>query len=238
MSMVSDWMGTAGSERKRRMTLTAFVAAGLLAMLAGVVFLPGGQTDETAQVRMALPPASVAGFRAAHFGADEKSVRAAIAADFGKSGDEIRVVDNPVERTRVLVLRVPNLFADSGEAEIGYVIGYKSKALIQVNLLWGTPLTPTVTQEQLAAVAATLTRYFADQGFAAHRVTRNKKLGNGGMLVFQGSDTKGHMVQLVRRVEGPSADKASTDKQRMTLRLAYIADPQTPDIFNIAKGAF
>jgi hypothetical protein len=234
MSMVSDWMGSSTIERKRRIMLAGFIVAGMLVTVAGVWLLPDRQGGAGVQSEAAAP-AKVDGFRAARFGADEQAVRAAIAADFGKSGDAIRIVDNPVERTRVLVVRVANLFADSGEAEIGYVIGYKSKALIQVNLLWGTPLTPGVTQAQLSAVAATLTRYFGGQGFAADRVTRNKQLGNGGVLIFQGSDMGGHMVQLVRRVE---AVKADAGKQRMTLRLAYIADPRTPDIFRIAKGAF
>ncbi|HEY4342971.1 MAG TPA: hypothetical protein VGN05_01385 [Parvibaculum sp.] len=233
MSMVSDWMGSSATERKRRMLLVSFVAMGLLVAIAGVWLLPAGQNmaGESANVSAA----SVDGFRTAQFGSDEKAVRAAITKDFDKSGDAIKIIDNPVERTRVLVVRSDNLFADSTQAEIGYVFGYKSKALIQVNILWGTPLTPAVTQSQLAAMAATLTRYFAAQGFAAHRVTRNKKLGNGGVLVFQGTDAKGHMVQLVQRME---VAKGDADKKRMTLRLAYIADPKQPDIFKIAKGAF
>lgn len=232
MSMVGDWIGISTSESKRRLMLVGFVAAGLLATVTGLWILPQSE-GASAQIETQGSAARVDGFRAAQFGMDEKAVRAAISSDFGKSGEAVKIIDNPVERTRVLVVRAPNLFADSGEAEIGYVFGYKSKALIQVNLLWGTPLTPDVTRTQLSAVAATLTRYFSAQGFAAHRVTRNKKLGNGGVLVFQGNDAKGHMVQLVQREEA-----AAGDRKRMTLRLAYIANPQSPDIFRIAKGAF
>ncbi|MCE9648447.1 MAG: hypothetical protein K8R18_02375 [Parvibaculum sp.] len=233
MSMVEGWIGMAGGERKRRITLIALIVGGLLAIAAGALLLPDAKPEGEA-----VAAARVEGFRTARFGDDEKAVRAAIATDFGKMGEAVKIVDNPVERTRVLVVRAPNLFADAGEAEIGYVIGYKSKALIQVNLLWGTPLTPAVTRAQLNAVAATLMRYFGGQGFAPQSVTRNRPLGKNGVLVFQGSDARGHMVQLVRRSEAPALDKADAAAPRMTLRLAYIADAKTPDIFRIADGAF
>jgi hypothetical protein len=233
MSMVEGWIGMAGGERKRRIALIALIVGGFLAIAAGALLLPDAKPEGAP-----VAAARVEGFRTARFGDDEKTVRAAIATDFGKMGEAVKIVDNPVERTRVLVVRAPNLFADAGEAEIGYVMGYKSKALIQVNLLWGTPLTPAVTRAQLNAVAATLMRYFGGQGFAPQSVTRNRPLGKSGVLVFQGSDARGHMVQLVRRSEAPAPDKADAAAPRMTLRLAYIADAKTPDIFRIADGAF
>jgi hypothetical protein len=95
-----------------------------------------------------------------------------------------------------------------------------------------------VTRAQLNAVAATLMRYFGGQGFVPQSVTRNRPLGKNGVLVFQGSDARGHMVQLVRRSEASTADKADAAAPRMTLRLAYIADAKAPDIFRVAEGAF
>jgi hypothetical protein len=181
----------------------------------------------------------------------EGAVRAAIATDFGgRIGDmaqAVRVVENKVERTRVLVVRVPDLYPGAGLTEIGYVLGYKSQALMQVNLLWGTPLTPRMTSADIGMVTATLLRYFADEGFSRDQVKANVRLGKGATMVFQGSDAKGRMVQLVRRAELPPAsatgDKAadakpSDDRRRLTLRLSYIADPKAPDIFKIEKGQF
>ncbi len=235
MSMVSDWVGGLATEHKRRARLAGFIAAGLLSVLAAIWLLPERGGSAVVRVEATAPTARVDGFRTARFGADENAVRAAIASDLGATGEAIKLIDNPVERTRILVVRSDKLFADSTEAEIGYVFGYKTKALIQVNILWGTPLTPDVTQSQLSAMGATLARYFTAQGFAAHRVTRGKKLGKDGLLVFQGADAAGRMVQLVQRREAAQTDAG---KARMTLRLAYIADPKQPDIFRIAKGAF
>lgn len=235
MSMVSDWMGGLANEHKRRAGLVGLIVAGVLSVAAAIWLLPERGGDAAARSEASASTARIDGFRTAQFGADEKAVRAAIGSDLGATGEAIKLIDNPVERTRILVVRSDKLFAGSTEAEIGYVFGYKSKALIQVNILWGTPLTPEVTQSQLATVAATLTRYFTAQGFAADRVMRDRKLGKDGLLVFQGADAAGHMVQLVQRQEAARTDAGKT---RMTLRLAYIADPKQPDIFRIAKGAF
>jgi hypothetical protein len=235
MTMVSGLMGGSEMGRKRRFQFAGLTGAVVLLVIASMWLLPESGGDAVARSEASAPTARIDGFRTAQFGSDEKAVRAAIAADIGTTDAAIKLIDNPVERTRILVVRSDKLFTGSTEAEIGYVFGYKSKTLIQVNILWGTPLTPEVTRSQLATIAATLTRYFTAQGFAADRVLRDRKLGKDGLLIFQGADAAGHMVQLVQRQE---AAKADSEKMRMTLRLAYIADPKQPDIFRIAKGAF
>lgn len=235
MSMVSDWMGGLADEHKHRARLVGLIVAGVFLAALTIWLFPEKGGEAAARSAASASTARVDGFRSARFGSDEKAVRAAIAADLGVTGEAIRLVDNPVERTRILVARSDKLFAGSTEAEIGYVFGYKSKALIQVNILWGTPLTPDVTQSRLGTMAAVLARYFTAQGFAADRVVRHRKIGKDEVLVFQGADAKGRMVQLVQRREDARTDAGKT---RMTLRLAYIADPKQPDIFRIAKGAF
>ena len=251
MVMIEDWLGAEGSERKRRMWLGIAGFFGLMLVIVGSIYLPerlpqgSGGADGT---QVSRGPAQVDGFRSATFGMNEGAVRAAIATDFNIKpaalASSIKIVENKVERTRILVVRVPDLFQGAGMTEIGYVFGYQSKALIQVNLLWGTPLSPKVTADDLAIVTANLMRYFASEGFESDHVRSNVRIAKGAVLVFQGSDAKGRMVQLVRRVEPLPAAKDASGKdtaepaKRMTLRLAYIANPQAPDTFKIAKGAF
>tara|TARA_R110000868_G_scaffold170675_1_gene406023 strand:- start:2815 stop:3555 length:741 start_codon:yes stop_codon:yes gene_type:complete len=246
MVMIDEWLGAEGPERKRRMWLGFAGFFGLVLVIAGSVYLPAQLPQGAGGADGALASRGVAkvdGFRSATFGMSEGAVRAAIASDFNIKpaalASSLKVVENKVERTRILVARVPDLFQGAGLTEIGYVFGYQSKALIQVNLLWGTPLSPKVTANDLSLVTANLMRYFAAEGFGRDDVRSNVRIGKGAVLVFQGSDAKGRMVQLVRRVE-PAAAAKEGEKQplRMTLRLAYIANPETPDTFKIAKGAF
>jgi hypothetical protein len=232
MSMVADWFGD-GAVRRHRVNLVVVIALGLTAIGAGILLLPGRAQHMAMTSAQAMRAAEVDGFRSAQFGMTEGAVRAAIVTDFGVKSDAIKVIDNKVERTRVLVVRVPDLFKDAGLTEIGYVLGYKSKALIQVNLLWGTPLSPQITESQISLISANLLRYFSVEGFPANRVQQRVKIGKDATLLFQGADRKGRLVQLVRRSE------ALPDKtQRLTLRLAYIAETKNPDVFKIAKGAF
>lgn len=251
MVAIENWLGAEGPERTRRVRLGVIVFFGLMLAIAGSVYL--GErffqgADDAGGAQASRAAATVDGFRSATFGMNEGAVRAAIATDFNikpaELANTIKVIENKVERTRILVARVPDLFQGAGITEIGYVFGYQSKALIQVNLLWGTPLSPKVTAEDLGVVTANLMRYFSAEGFRRDQVRSNVRIGKGAMLVFQGSDAKGRMVQLVRRVEPLTGVKDASGKdaaepaRRMTLRLAYIANPQTPDTFKIAKGAF
>lgn len=248
MAMVGEWLEDLAPERKRRLSLVTIVVIGLLLVGGGLTMLPWSDVQIGNEPVARTSIARVEGFRTAQFGMSESAVRAAIATDFGsKIGNvaaAIKVVENKLERTRILVVRVPDLYAGAGLTEIGYVLGYQSKALMQVNLLWGTPLSSKITSADLNVMTANLMRYFGSEGFASDRVKRNLKIAKGSVLVFQGSDKQGRTVQLVRRVEPASAvsDKKASDKaarvQRQTLRLAYIANPMKPDIFQIDKGQF
>jgi hypothetical protein len=87
--------------------------------------------------------ALVEGFRSAKFGADEKAVRAAIKADFGLDAKAVSAEENPIEKTTALVTAVDTL-EPGGKAQIAYILGYKSKKLIQVNVVWGAPVDPGI----------------------------------------------------------------------------------------------
>ncbi len=209
----------------------------------------------------ASAPVIISGFRSATFGADETAVRAAIAKDFS-GGPTITKAESPTEKTVLLAIRAKDVIPDSGIAEIVYILGHTSKGLIQVNLLWGTQVTPDVTPAQLGATAAILKQYFMGRGFVPSTVVHDKKMPTGAIVVFSGADAEGRIVRLMyqealvepakaapinsqtdpktgkpeasAKAENAQPDAAqSAPRKVVALRLSYIADVKNPDIFKI-----
>ena len=81
--------------------------------------------------------AKVEGFRSARFGMTEKEVHRAIYKDFRISKKNVERQVHPTEKTVNLGILVEDLLPQSGPAKAYYVFGYKSRRLIQVNIVWG-----------------------------------------------------------------------------------------------------
>jgi hypothetical protein len=239
--------------RRLPRSLGVVVAAVLLTpIVAGPVLLAGAQAQpaqkqgkvgavpagEGAAAPGTAEGAKVEGFRAATFGMTESQVRAAIRKDFKLGDDKVAVEENPIERTTALLITVPDLLPEAGPARISYMLGFKSKKLIQINVVWGAGQTPAVKPEKLQLAAATLQQYFLGQGFPPDRVMANARVNDGSVLVFQGVDAQNRMTRL--RLIGMPGEGADQEKGAppMTLLLSYIQDPQNPDVYRIAKGQF
>ena len=97
----------------------------------------------------AAEPAAVEGFRSARFDMTEEQLRAAIAADFKISPVQIVKQVHKADRTTILSIKVPDLLPESGVAQINYKLGYKSKKLIQVDVIFGAAVDPKVTPQAL-----------------------------------------------------------------------------------------
>src|SRR5580693_1386206 len=111
------------------------LVGGLLLVAPAAALAQAAAPSDQAPV---APPVVIDGFRSAHFGMTEAEVRKAIETDFKLTGSAVRPGDNPVERTHLLSVTVPDLVPDSGKAVIDYVLGYKSHSLIEVNVTWST----------------------------------------------------------------------------------------------------
>jgi hypothetical protein len=235
----------------RRGLLVAITLCVVLGAMAWKIGTMRGQSAVAAETEQpaagAASPAHavIGGFRSAKFGETEDAVRAAISTDFGKSGDDVKVLENPVERTRALIVQVTDLVPDTGNARVTYVLGYKSKALIQVNVLWGTPIDPETTAVGISKTALVLKSYFARQNFDPKTTIRDRKARNG-ILVFQSRDAEGHLVRLVYnqiplgKPKQAPADATAKPEQKFVylLNLAYVANPVSPDILTIKNGDF
>jgi hypothetical protein len=230
------------AEARRRRLAAAALLTGLLA--AG---LPAAAAPEKAgkphPAEAAKPEetdkaegqaAKVEGFRSATFGMTEVQLRTAIRKDFGLAGDKIAVEENRAQRTTALSIVVKDLLPDAGPARVSYILGFKSKRLFQVNILWGGA-GQEVEPEKLNAAAASLRDYFLGAGYAKDTVAVNAQANDGSLVWFTGADAQKRTTML-RSVPLPPAKEG--EKPSTGLFLSYIQDPQNPDIFRIVKGQF
>ena len=232
-----------------------------LAVLAGWLALAGGQAataEETAPKteaeqssvkdhpgdeqpsRPVGPPAQIDGFRQARFGMGEEQVRQAIRKDFPAAAAKLTNAVHPTEKTTVLSLSVTDLLPHTGNAHISYILGYHSKKLGQVNIVW-TSDGNTPGDETVVGIANSLRDYFVSENFKPDSMVANNQLGANTILVFRGSDERNRTVLLVLRGVAASAqseEKKTPKPPPLTLELSYIEDPAHPDVFKIGKGQF
>lgn len=181
-------------------------------------------------------PLAVDGFRSARFGMDEAALRSAIETDFGIKGHGVKVEKNPVERTTALVVSVPNLLSGGGTADVSYVLGYKTKKLIQVGISWNRATDKKMTPDELYADGEVLKNHFLATGYAPASIKSGLVLRNG-ILLFRGEDKAGHATILL--LQGTFSEKDGKKQLKPeSLALLYAVDPNHPDIFKISPGKF
>ena len=240
------------------------------ALMAGSLTLSGGayaQAPSTAPNAGAAPPAEtsakpsaetpakppaatletarVEGFRSAKWGMDENEVKAAITLDFKIPADKLKADQNVNERTSLLTIQVPDLIEGAGIARVSYILGYTTKKLIQVNIVWGTPVDPQAKPEGVAAAANQLRDLFMSAGYDPTSIVSNARASDGEVIVFEGQDADKHTTLLRFLSVQPPAEKDQKDSKDAkkgasvtALFLSYILDSKTPDIFRLKKGQF
>jgi hypothetical protein len=178
--------------------------------------------------------ATVEGFRSAKFGMSVDAVRDAIESDFGLSGDAVTAGENVAERTALLTIRVDDVLADGGPAQVSYVFGYDSKTLIQVGVLWDVQ---SSDEAKLLANGEVLSTYFRSAGFVPASVRSGLVLDNG-ILLFRGEDAEGRAAVLL--LQGVYSDDGEQGRTLTptALALLYAVDADNPDVFRIEAGQF
>jgi hypothetical protein len=210
------------------------------AAAAGTAPAPAGATSTAAAETPAAEDKTakaVDGFRSAKFGMSETDVRAAMAKDFNAKPDAIKIQDNASELTRSLLLAVPELLPNGGTAELSYVLGYKTKSLIQVGAVWSKGTDTAMTPEKLFSNANILRAHFMGEGFKPDSVAVNMPVA-GGIVMFRGSDAKDRSVILL--LQGTFENKENNQRvlTPTSLLLFYVADAKSPDIFKLPPGQF
>jgi len=190
----------------------------------------------------AAETASVDGFRSARFDMTEEQLRAAIAADFKISPVQILKQVHKVDRTTILSIKVPDLLPESGTAQVNYKLGYKSKKLIQIDVIWGAAVDPKVTPQSLGIVIVNLRQYLQERGFDKEKVLLNATTPQANIvLLFRAQDDKSRVVALLGQFKLDA--KAEKGKQLLldqpeAVIVSYVLDPKAPDVFKIEKGKF
>ena len=180
--------------------------------------------------------AVVNGFRSAKFGMKERDVIKAIKKDFGIGKNQVSRKVHPNEKTVTLGIKVKKLLPESGTAKVFYILGYKSKSLIHINVIWGKPVTKNPNAESVVATANQLRNHFAQKKYQKEGFALNAQLSEGIILVFQGKDRKGRAARLL--LSNPKAEKDKKTDKNIALTLSYIEKPQDPDVFRIKDGDF
>lgn len=179
--------------------------------------------------------ARVEGFRSAQFGMAEKEVLRAIFRDFTIPKSQIERRIHPTEKTVSFNFQVNNLLPKSGPANLFYIFGYKSRRLMQVNVFWGRQATNQPDPKEVVDTANHLRDHFLNQGFLRKGMQVNAQLPDGSVLVFRGFDEEGRAVVL--HLQNPEV-KDQPSHRNISLRLSYIENPDSPDIFRIKNEDF
>ena len=172
--------------------------------------------------------AAIKGFRSAKFGMKEKDVYRAIVKDFKISKRKIKATVHPFEKTKDLEITVPKLLGTGGTAKIHYLLGYKSKKLMQVNVIWGEAAEKSgenVKKEDIVNTANFLRNHFNKKQYPKEGFVANGRINDSTTIVFRGKDKKNRMILLVL--------SAPKDKNNWLLRLSYMLDFENPDILTI-----
>jgi hypothetical protein len=170
------------------------------------------------------------GFRSAKFGMSEKQVLRAIAKDFKISKSRVKQRVHPSQKVTALTIRIPNLIEMGGVADIVYILGYKSKKLIHVNIIWG--VAEKVDGRSLIDTSNLLRIHFTKKKYKKERYVVNGRLNDISTIVFRGLDKKNRMALLM--LTTPKANKGESlkkSKQKYMLQLSYILDFEKPDVF-------
>jgi hypothetical protein len=218
-------------------------------MALSVIFLAlSGSTDIAESKTSSMKPtqpvkkqAQIEGFRSAKFGMKEKHLLQAIKKDFKIEKNKVVRTSSALEKTTSLEITVPQLLGTGGTAKVAYILGYKTKRLIHVNILWGNGAAKEVNPKSIVDTANFLRSHLNKKKYEKDGLVLNGKISDSMTIVFRGKDKKSRMALLVLTSpvakEGQDAKKAA---DLMSLRLTYVLDNENPDIriIKIKDGDF
>ena len=228
------------------MTINRFITAVLkiawISVLA--IFISGAglfssKSEELAtdkSIKNTKPWANIDGFRSAKFGMRMDEVKKAIARDFSITDRKIDTISHPTEQTQSLGISIDRLLPNSRKSRVVYVFGYKSKRLIQVNILTGHPVDTDVTPQQVVDSGNLLGNHFFKKRYQEDGLVAHARLSDGSVLIFRGKDQKGRMALL--RLSNPEPNAKKGDDLKISLTLSYIEKPEKPDAFQLKENDF
>ena len=180
------------------------------------------------------------GFRSAKFGMSKQQLLRAIAKDFNIAKNKVEQKALLTEKTIALNITVPKLLPLGGTAHVAYILGYKSKKLFRVNVLWGLGIADKVERKEVLSTANILKTHFISKRYQKKMYAVNAKVDDKRIIVFRGLDKKGRMIHLslISLKVKETRDKKDSNSHRPVLRLSYVLDPANRDTLKGKKGKF
>jgi len=208
----------------------------LFLIFSAVLFAGTGLAKSESGAGTSQKWAVVSGFRSAQFGMNERDILKAIRNDFGLEKKQVSRQVHPNEKTISLEIKVSKLLPESDPAKIFYILGYKTRRLIHINVIWGRPVMKDPNAEAVVATANQLRNHFAQKKYRKEGFALNAQLGEGLILVFQGKDRKGRAARLL--LSNPKSEGDKKAGENIALTLSYIERPEDPDVYRIKEGDF
>ena len=208
----------------------------LFLIFSAVLFAGTGLAKSESGAGTSQKWAVVSGFRSAQFGMNERDILKAIKSDFGLGKKQVSRQVHPNEKTITLGIKVSKLLPESGPAKIFYILGYKTRRLIHIKVIWGRPVMKDPNAEAVVATANQLRNHFVQKKYRKEGFALNAKLGEGLILVFQGKDRKGRAARLL--LSNPKSEGDKKAGENIALTLSYIERPEDPDVYRIKEGDF
>ena len=209
---------------------------GVLAIFTSGAGLFSSENDELATdqtIKNTKPLANIDGFRSAKFGMTMQEVKGSILKDFGMFDSKIDAISHPMEQTQSLGITINKLLPSSGKSRVVSVFGFKSKRLMQVNILTGHPVDTDVTPQQVVDAGNLLGSHFFKKRYQEDGLVAHARLNDGSVLIFRGKDQKGRMALL--RLSNPQPNEKKNDNLKISLTLSYIEQPGQPDAFQLKE---
>ena len=208
----------------------------LFLIFSAVLFAGTGLAKSESGAGTSQKWAVVSGFRSAQFGMNERDILKAIRNDFGLEKKQVSRQVHPNEKTISLEIKVSKLLPESDPAKIFYILGYKTRRLIHINVIWGRPVMKDPNAEAVVATANQLRNHFVQKKYRKEGFALNAQLGEGLILVFQGKDRKGRAARLL--LSNPKSEGDKKAGENIALTLSYIEKPENPDVYRIKDGDF
>jgi hypothetical protein len=213
-----------------------------LLTLSGTADIAESKTEQMKSAQSAKKQATIEGFRSAKFGMKEKDIYRAITKDFKISKGKVKRTEHSLEKTTSLEITVPKLLGVGGTAKIGYIIGFKSKRLMQINVVWGRGAEESgrkVKAQTIVDAANFLRTHLIKKQYKKDGFVANGRMNDVTTIVFRGKDKKNRMALLV--LTAPKAKKGEDAKkaqENVSLKLSYMLDAEKPDILTIGDDDF
>jgi hypothetical protein len=223
-------------------TISWLALSVFLLTLSGAVNIVESKTSKTKSTQPGQKQAKIEGFRSAKFGMKERDIFKAITKDFKISKGKVKRSIHPLEKTTSLEIIIPKLLEVGGKAKIAYIMGYKTKRLIHVNVIWGRGAEESggkVEPQNIIDAANFLRNHLAKKSWKKDLLAANARLNDNSTLVFRGIDKSNRMViLLLTSPKDKKGEDAKKSRGNVSLKLSYILDHKNSDILTIKDDDF